>query len=384
MGAAKFDLARLNIARDVARRWTESGDCAAVAVAVGTSDAVQAVWHCGTLGDGSRTPLGPQSLFTVASLTKPVVAMGVLRLVEQGRLHLNEKVNQFLPEFAGKGRYAVRVRHLLTHTAGLPDHLPHDRDLRRENAPLSRFLADACATELLFPPGRGVSYSSLGFLLLGEIVARVTRLSLPVFLRAELFAPLGMSNTALGVPRDWQLASQNATQSPANRFAAVQLPADQQGGGDWNWNSVYWRSLGAPWGGLISTAEDLGAFAQAILADGRTATGPVFAPATVAAALADATATYPDLPETDRRCRSWGLGWRRQWPAHDASFGDLVSRETCGHFGATGTLLWIDPVCDCFAVILTTLPLTAGNPGLIRLSNAIAAARMGGAIAAEC
>src|ERR687893_491509 len=123
-------------------------------------------------------PLRDDAIFTVASITKPVVAMGVLLLVERGLLTLGDRVADHIPEFGGKGRYGIRVRHLLTHTSGLPDMLPHDRDLRRANTPLAQFLADICEVEPLFPPGRGVSYSSCGFVLLGEIVSRVTGIPL--------------------------------------------------------------------------------------------------------------------------------------------------------------------------------------------------------------
>ena len=79
------------------------------------------------------------------------------------------------------------------------------------------------------------------------------------------------------------------------------------------------------------------------------------------------------VPEADRRCRPWGFGWRMNWPAHGAWFGDLLPADAYGHWGATGTLLWIAPSLDAFAVILTTQPQDPDGRFVARLSNAIVA-----------
>jgi len=81
-----------------------------------------------------------------------------------------------------------------------------------------------------------------------------------------------------------------------------------------------------------------------------------------------------DVPDEDRRFKPWGFGWRLQWHNHANTFGDLFSPTTFGHWGATGTLLWIDPQRDSFAMILTTQPLDPNGAPFQRLSNAIAAA----------
>jgi CubicO group peptidase (beta-lactamase class C family) len=82
----------------------------------------------------------------------------------------------------------------------------------------------------------------------------------------------------------------------------------------------------------------------------------------------------PKIPEEERRCRPWGLGWRLNWPAHSANFGDLLGPKSFGHWGATGTLAWCDPESDSFAVLLTTQPQEPDGRFLARLSNAIGAA----------
>ena len=269
------------------------------------------------------------------------------------------------------GKHGVEIRHLLTHTSGLPDMLPDNIGLRQANAPLSRFVERTCEEPLTFPPGRGVQYQSMGFTILGEIIARVTGRSCAEFLQQELFAPLGMNDTVLGAPDEWF----DGESPQAARIPTVHVPADHAGGSAWNWNSRYWRQLGAPWGGLLTTARDLATFAQFMLRGGTTRAGRrLLSPAAIAAATRNQLEAMRDVPGDERRCRPWGLGWRLNWPAHSANFGDLLGPNTFGHWGATGTVLWIDPDQQLFAVILTTTPQEPAGHSLSRLSNSIAAA----------
>jgi CubicO group peptidase (beta-lactamase class C family) len=320
--------------------------------------------------DDELGTLREDAVFLVASLTKPVVAMGVMLLVEQGRLALNERVVDLIPEFDAPPRRPMLVRHLLTHTSGLPDMLPNNRSLRERNAPLTAFLEGTLAATLDFPPGRGVQYQSMGFVLLSEIVARLSGLSCRQFLATHLFGPLGMADTALGAPDEWFTGP-----SPrAERIAEVAIPPEQESGEGWNWNSRYWRQLGAPWGGLLTTPRDLARLCRMMLAGGAAGDVPLFAPATIAAATANQLDALRDVPEADRRARAWGLGWRLNWPAHAASFGDLVGPRTFGHWGATGTMFWMDPDREAAAVILSTQPFDRCGCHLARVSNAITAA----------
>lgn len=310
------------------------------------------------------------AIFLVASLTKPFVAMAVMKLVEQGQLSLNERVRDLIPEMTDAPKRPMTVRHLLTHTSGLPDMLPNNRQLREQQAPFEKFLEGTLAITLDFPPGRGVQYQSMGFVLLSEIVFRVTGQRCPDFLRQEIFTPLGMSNTSLGAPEDWYEGSDPAI----DRIAEVVVPAEQEGQAEWNWNSRYWRQFGAPWGGLLTTPRDLATFATMMLNGGTAGDVDLFAPATIQAATRNQLHTFRDVPEADRRARGWGFGWRMNWFAHVASCGDLLSPSAYGHWGATGTMLWIDPERQAAAVILSTQPFEQSGSHLARLSNAIVAA----------
>lgn len=312
-------------------------------------------------------PLRDDAMFLVASITKPIVASAALLLVERGLLTLSDKVIDYIPEFGKNGKNAVRIRHLLTHTSGLPDMLPDNVALRKSHVPLSAFVEGTCDVELDFPAGRGVRYQSMGFAILGEIIQRVSGVPCAEFVRREIFEPLDMNDSWVGLPEE---AFQG--ESPTvDRVTEVLLP-DEMVGEDWNWNEHYWRTLGAPWGGLITTPLDLARFCQMML--GQPASGAqVLSPATIRAATRNQLEMMADVPEVDRRTRPWGLGWRLNWPAHSANFGDFMGIRTYGHWGATGTVLWIDPDQQSFAVLLTTRPQEPHGTWLARVSNAVTA-----------
>lgn len=327
--------------------------------------------------DGTE-PVDEHTLFPVASLTKPMVAMAVLLLVERGQLALNQRVVEILPEFSGSDRRPVTLRHLLTHTSGLPDMLPNNLELRRRQVPNHVFAAETCRIDLHTPPGRTAVYQSMGYALLGEIIERVTGIPYRRFLRSELFEPLGMLRTWLGLPEDL---------ADAPEIAEVRVPDEQAEGTDWNWNSRYWRTMGAPWGGGIATTEDLSRFCRCMLTGGalppihgvpahETAAGAarLFSPATVRLATTNRLRDFSTIPALGRDSRGWGFGWRMNWQDHWSGFCDLLSGEAYGHWGATGTLFWIDPETDAAAVILTTQPIGRQVAPHVRLSNMIAAA----------
>eukprot|EP01052_Picozoa_sp_SAG31_P044196 SAG31_NODE_7618_length_1639_cov_0.986364_2_plen_164_part_00 len=138
--------------------------------------------------------------------------------VEQGLLGLDDFVCKHVPEFAAPHaadnsydtnvaaslwlKPRVTIRHLLTHTSGLPDACAENHELRSNFEPLSSFTAAMCRTPLLFEPGTNISYSSIGLNLLGEIVGRVSDTPLPNFLKTKIFEPLGLRDTQCGLPAD--------------------------------------------------------------------------------------------------------------------------------------------------------------------------------------
>lgn len=364
-----LDEPRWQIAIDLAQGWVASGKVPAITVVTGTRDRLYGPVSFGSLTVDEHRPLPATPIYLIASITKPIVALGALRLIEQGRLSLSDRVAEFLPAFGRQGKIGTEIRHLLTHTSGLPDMLPSNRDLRAAHAPLSRFVEDTCGERPSFAPGRGVQYQSMGFAVLGAVIEQISGRPLPQFLSEELFQPLGMTETALGAPDNWFTPG-----GLIERVPDIRIPADQIGA-DWNWNSRYWRQLGAPWGGLLTTADDLARLAQCLLRHGRLPSGRcVLSPSSIAAGTRNQLAPMREIPEEERRCRPWGLGWRLHWPSHSANFGDLLGPHTYGHWGATGTVMWIDPEAGVFGIILSTEPQEPTGFFLSRLTNAMAAA----------
>ncbi|MBI1830027.1 MAG: beta-lactamase family protein, partial [Planctomycetes bacterium] len=254
------------------------------------------------------------------------------------------------------------IRHLLTHTSGLPDMLPNNEKLRRAHEPLSAFVRETCRLPLMFPPGTRVNYQSMGILMLAEIVHQVAGVALPEFLAREVFGPLEMRDTALGM-----------TGARRERIAGIRVPAALERA-DWNWNNAYWHGLGVPWGGLITSPADFARFCQMMLGGGALGRVRILSPASVRAMTMNQLAAMPAVPEEDRRCKPWGLGWRLNWPSHSANFGDLLGPRAYGHWGSTGTLCWIDPDADAFFILFTTQPQEPEGRFLARLSNVVLSA----------
>ena len=358
-----IDAKRIEVAHGLIETWARDAEVPASAFIVGRRTGAIEVRVAGrrTLELGSP-PLRDDAIFLAASLTKPIVAVATMMLLERGRITLDDAVAAYLPEFGRNGKEGVRVRHLLTHTSGLPDILPENDALRARHATLSDFVAATCRSPLLFAPGTAVRYQSSGFTILGELVLRLTGRTLPGFLESEIFGPLGMADTSLG----WRPERRD-------RQTAVRIDA-QQAQTDWHWNSPYWLGFGSPWGGLVTSASDYGRFLAMMLGDGRSGGVRILAPATVEEMVTNQLDSFPVMPEAERRLRPWGLGWRLRWPGSSAHFGDLLGPRSFGHWGATGTLAWADRARDAFAVILTSQPQQDQGTYLGRLSNVLASA----------
>jgi CubicO group peptidase (beta-lactamase class C family) len=368
LGPERIGIDRARLGRVLRRleSWTGSGRAPAAALCVGRGGGALEPEYFGRMGPEDDAPaVRPDALFLVASLTKPLTATAVMILAEHGEVGLDDRVAEFLPDFARNGKHDVRLRHLLTHTSGLPDMLPDNRALRAAHAPLERFVGEVMRLPLRFPPGTQVSYQSTGFAVLGEVGRVVSGVGLAEFLRREVFEPLGMADTSLG----WR-------PEHAGRIVRVRLEPDQEGT-DWHWNTPYWLGFGAPWGGLITSPADYARFCRMMLNHGALDGTRVLSPAAVRAMTSNQLEGMPSVPETDRRCRPWGLGWRLTWRGESAHFGDLLGPRAYGHWGATGTLCWVDPDADAFLVLLTTQPGGDDGGNLARLSNAFAAAFVG-------
>jgi serine-type D-Ala-D-Ala carboxypeptidase len=303
--------------------------------------------------DAPRTE--PDTVYILASISKPIAVSGLMLLVERGDVVLSDRVQRYLPEFEGAHKDTAQVWHLLSHSSGLPDQLPQNTDLRRAHAPLSQFVAGALETPLLYEPGKGFGYHSMGTLLAGEIVERVTGRRQRDFLRDELFKPLGMTRTTLGLG-----------ELKVEQTAIVQTGPETEDLRSWGPNTRYWRDIGHPWGGVHSTTGDLAILLQTFLEGGAYGSTRLLSPTTVAAMTRD---------HNGELRAPWGLGWALRDSLVWNHFGDLGSARTFGHVGATGTVAWADPERQLLCALLTTRSVS-DREGLLlhRVSNMVQAA----------
>jgi CubicO group peptidase (beta-lactamase class C family) len=357
-----FDPDRLDVAYRLLKSWTLDGSVPSGAIVVGRHGRMVEPRLFGRMGPAADAPpIRPDALFLMASITKPIVYFGAMKLVEQGKLSLTDPVTRYLPDFAAHHKDQTLIIHLFTHTSGLPDMVPTNVELREANAPLSEFVKAGMDIVPLFPAGTKVSYQSVGTNLVAEIVRLIDGRPIAQYLQEEVFNPLGLKSTGLG--------SQGIDEARVVR-AQTDGPDNPKSG----WNSPYWRAFGAPWGGLFSSPADFAVLCQLMLGGGKVGDVRLAAPATVAAMTRNWLPYLGDLPEGYVRSQPWGLGWRLNHFGTDDSWGDLLGPRTFGHTGATGTVVWMDPDTSVFACLLTNAVRAKQPWKLKQLSNAVAAA----------
>jgi CubicO group peptidase (beta-lactamase class C family) len=278
---------------------------------------------------GVIRPMTFDTQFDLASLTKVVATLpSILLLVERGELLLSDPITRFIPTFTGAEKERVTLRHLLTHSSGLPAH----REFYRQWSGHDEILAAVIAEPLEAPPGTQVVYSDLGFILLGEIVQRVTGHPLEAYARHQVFKPLGMLNTRFCPPRE--LAPDiAATEDVPGQGVKVGVVHDENA-----------EASGGVSGhaGLFAPARDLIRYLQMWLGSSES-DGHL---------LSAATRHLAVQSQTQGMNAARGLGWVLRGDTYD-HMGDLWPQTGAGHTGFTGTSLAFDPVSGLWAVLLT-------------------------------
>lgn len=283
-----------------------------------------------------RTPMTRQTVFDLASLTKPLATtLAVARLVDQGRLALDEPVAAVLPVLAGTDKDRITPRHLLCHQSGLPAHALFYMTLR-DVPPASRKTAMLTALSqmpLVFPPGTDTLYSDLGFMLLCRLVENVSGLAMDRFLATELYGPMGCGDlffvdlTAGGVSRTFPFAATELC-PVRNRLLIGEVHDDNAGfaGG------VDGQA------GLFGTAEAVFRLLQGLAAEGE---GTYFFSRSMREAMLYGNPGH-----------RFTLGFDRPSPA-GSSAGRHFSADTIGHLGFTGTSFWMDLKQSVSVILLT-------------------------------
>jgi len=289
----------------------------------------------------TQKPMRTDTIFRIASIAKPVTAIGILILQEEGRLALSDQVGNHLPEFKGLRMRdgsapgsPVTIQGLMTHTSGMAA----EGELFKSEF-MAKSLAEVVAAYAQAPldsqPRTRWLYSSPAFDTLGRIIEVVSGRPYEVFLEERVFRPLGMRDTHFFLPREKRdrLASFYRFEEGKLHKGATGFAADTPHEG---------RIFVAPAWGLYSTAPDLGALMQMMLNRGTYQGRRILSRASVRAMTIDQT---PQLPGQGQ-----GLGWSVARSA--GVFGPLTSAGTYRHGGSTGVFVWVDPEQDLAGVFL--------------------------------
>jgi uncharacterized protein YbbC (DUF1343 family) len=287
------------------------------------------------------------TVFDLASLTKPIAtATSVMLLLEQGKLGLTDRVSRHLPEFAQNGKEHITVEHLLLHTSGLlADNPVADYKDGRKKA-----LERICQLRPLAEPGAKFVYSDVNFIVLGELVARISGAALDAFARKHIFEPLGLRETTF-----------RPDKTLAERAAPTEKRDDHWMRGEVHDPRAYLLGGVAGHAGLFSTADDLAVFVQMILNRGSYAGQRILKPETVR------LMTTPRPVPGGRRALGWDVR-----TAFSSNRGNGFSADSFGHTGFTGTSIWIDPDKQTAVIFLSNRVHPDGKGQINRLRGRVA------------
>ncbi len=330
-----MDAAALARGVELFRRAVERDELRGVVLLVARRGTVVLHEAIGWRHRGYRLPMEKDTLFRLASNTKPVVATAVLILEEDGKLSLSDPAAKHLKSFDNFRSRGITIFHLLTHTSGFrigPIFYPFDEELKRGERPtlesaVAKFGKEGPEVE----PGTSYSYSNAGYNTLGAIIERASGQPLEAFLKARIYDPLGMRDT---------LNHEDPTK--LHRMATVYRGRRTGDGTRVEWQQGFTPDDPPDFpvirasGGLISTAWDYATFLQMYLNKGAYGDARILSPASVA------KATTPHVKIDDQA--SYGLGWQ------------IDAAGVYSHSGSDGTYAWVDPARDLLGLVFTQSP----------------------------
>ncbi|HKP30079.1 MAG TPA: serine hydrolase domain-containing protein [Gemmatimonadales bacterium] len=329
-----------------------------VAVSVHGLRYIHAAGHLGI--DDAASP-DSKTLYDLASLTKVIgLTTGMMLAVSEGRIDLDAPVHRYVSQFSGPGKDAVTIRHLLTHSSGLPAH----RRLWELATDRVGAIALVNSTPLDTAPGVRMLYSDLGAMVLTEALESAYGMRLDSLLAARIFGPLGMPSTQFLPPPSFLPRIAPTERDPwRGRILRGEVHDENA------------ARLGGVSGhaGLFSDAEDLLRFGEWLLGDGQAggrAGGQASPP--ISASVIREFLRRQELPPGSSRA----LGW--DTPSENSSAGTRFSSQSFGHTGFTGTSIWMDPTRGVVLVLLTNrVHPTRDNNRHIALRKAVADATIG-------
>lgn len=337
---------------------------------VADKDATLAVDCAGSASLRMKRPMRPDNLFWIASMTKPVTATGLMMLVDEGKVHLADPVEKYLPEFKGQlvadgsgpphaPSHAITVREVMSHTSGL---VPANSPVFRNAEDLRDWVARCAKTPLIREPGTKYEYNNSGINTGGRIIEVVSGLSYAEFMQRRLFDPLAMQDTTFWPTeaQAWRLARTARRSKDSASLEEIQLarnvsPAliERLGHGakvplpmleDMGIGQIanYAHHFAEPAGGLYSTASDLGKFCQMLLGGGVYRGRRLLSQEAVRAMTSNQTGRIPVNPQ-----EGYGIGWSVKTRDNEGP-----SVGSFGHRGARRTAMWIDPKNGIATIVL--------------------------------
>lgn len=362
--------------RDRIQAFVDQGEIPGAVVVVGRKNAILAQEAIGRLRPGQDDPMPQNALFRIASMTKPITALGIMMLVEEGKLSVEDPVEKFLPEFRGQMLVAqrstdtltlkkpfrpIRVRDLLTHTSGMGSYPPGLSNLymtRRHT--LAEAVLALSQRPLEFEPGSRWSYCSAGFDTLGRLIEVLSGQRYEDFMKKRIFDPLEMKDTTFYPTPEQQRRVPPLYHRLLRK--AVEFPTGAAGPA---------TRFPIPAGGLYSTGADLARLYQMLLNRGSLGRSRLLSPESVSVMT---RVQIGDLEAGFTPGMGYGFGWgvvrRPQGVTR------MLSPGAFGHGGAFGTQGWIDPQQDLF-VILLIQRLGLQNPDASPMREAVQEAAVG-------
>ncbi len=347
---------RFDALDDIVRDAVAAGDVPGAVVLVGRGDRTLYL-----RAFGSRTlvpnpvPMTTDTIFDIASLTKPFgTAIAVMSLVERGAVKLDAPLGRYVKEFKGRAFSEVTIRRILTHSAGLPAIPPPGRVV-----PFPQYAKTLAALRLDYPPGTGFQYSDTGFILLAEVVRRVTGQRIDRYLQRAVFSPLRLADT-----------SYHPAAAVLSRVAPTEFHDGHMLVGEVHDPRA--RGLGGVAGhaGMFSTAADLARLCRMLLNGGSLGEARVLRPPTVRTMWTRA----PDGNGTRT------LGWDMT-STYARPMMPFFPAGSVGHTGFTGTSVWIDPSSQVYVILLTNrVHPSGGNAARIRELRTRVTAAVGAAL----
>jgi CubicO group peptidase (beta-lactamase class C family) len=365
-GPSRDSVVHAAIKRVLDAALADSAFPGAIAI-VGSRAGVMTQYAVGHLDWAPSPPPDEHTLWDIASLSKVVgVTTAIMQLVAQHRVDINAPLQRYIPEWTGPNKDRVTVRHLLTHTSGLPSFKAYD-EITHDPDSLAKLMF---STPLDSMPGRIMVYSDIGAYMLGRLVERLSGQTLDAYLHDHVFEPLRMTETMYRPPA-----------SLISRIAPTEVDP-RRGGlvrGKVHDERAYYLGGVSAHAGVFSSAHDLARFARMYLNGGELDGARILEPSTIALFTA-----YTDSAFSNR-----GIGWQKpdlpgmRYTNPSAAWaGQFMSRAAFGHTGFTGTSIAVDPVNDVFVILLSnrvnpTRNNTKITPVRRRLADAVMTALRG-------